>query len=147
MLTLNNNPILSVDQIDILKLFFSSSLGQKFFLTGGTALSAFYLAHRQSKDLDLFSIEDYDALELEKVVEMLASNLDTTVETKVVTNTYREVYLTHQKKQWVQRLDFVKDQSVLFGKRKKIDHIIVDSLENIAAGKILTVYSRFEPKE
>lgn len=147
MLGLHNNPILIDYQKAILKAFFATPLGKQFFLTGGTALSAFYLAHRQSKDLDFFSIEDYDSLGLEKVVEMLANQLDTTVETKVVTNTYREVYLTHRKKQWEQRIDFVKDQPVLFGKRVKIDSIIVDSLENISAGKILAMYGRFEPKD
>lgn len=147
MLGLYNNPILTNYQKDILKAFFAIPFGKQFFLTGGTALSAFYLAHRQSKDFDFFSIEDYDSLELEKVVEMLASQLDTTIETKVVTNTYREVYLTHRKKQWIQRIDFVKDQPVLFGKRVKIDSIIVDSLENISAGKILAMYGRFEPKD
>ena len=50
---LQNNPILLPHQIEILKLFFATSFTKPFFLTGGTALSAFYLAHRDSKDLGL----------------------------------------------------------------------------------------------
>jgi Nucleotidyl transferase AbiEii toxin, Type IV TA system len=33
-------------------------LAQDFYLTGGTALSAFYLRHRYSVDLDLFTHDD-----------------------------------------------------------------------------------------
>ena len=32
-----------------------SVLGESFFLTGGTALSAFFLEHRYSEDLDFFT--------------------------------------------------------------------------------------------
>lgn len=34
-----------------------SDLRETFFLTGGTALSAFFLAHRYSEDLDFFTEE------------------------------------------------------------------------------------------
>ena len=147
MFNLKNNPILTDYQIQILKFFFSSRLGQQFFLTGGTALSAFYLAHRLSKDLDLFSIEDFDSLELEKLIEQIATATNTTATTKVKTKTYNEIYLENRKKGWVQRIDLVKEQPLIFGKRKRIDDVIVDSLENISSGKILAIYGRFEPKD
>ncbi|MBI3815671.1 MAG: nucleotidyl transferase AbiEii/AbiGii toxin family protein [Nitrospinae bacterium] len=35
-----------------------SGIAKDFFLTGGTALSAFYLHHRESIDLDFFSMTD-----------------------------------------------------------------------------------------
>ena len=38
----------------------NEDISNYFFLTGGTALSAFYLAHRVSEDLDLFSKEKAD---------------------------------------------------------------------------------------
>lgn len=98
MLRLTNNPVLTTHQKKMLTLFFSAPLGQRFFLTGGTALSAFYLAHRLSK-------------------------------------------------KWVQRFDFVQEQPILFGERKTVDGVIVDNLENIASGKILAIYGRFEPKD
>lgn len=147
MLNLNNNPVLTDYQIEILRVFFSSSLGQKFFLTGGTSLAAFYLAHRLSKDLDLFTIEEFDSLELQKVIEQIAKETSSTFTTKVKTQSYNEIYFENAKKGWIQRVDFVKDQPVLFGKRKKVDFVIVDSLENIASGKILTILGRFEPKD
>jgi len=36
------------------------TLAQRFYLTGGTALAAFYLRHRYSEDIDLFSEEEFD---------------------------------------------------------------------------------------
>lgn len=147
MFNLKNNPVLTGYQIKILKIFFNSNIGQKFFLTGGTALSAFYLAHRLSKDLDLFSIEEFDSLELEKLVEQIASITNAEVKTKVKTKRYNEIYLENRKKGWIQRIDFVKEQPLIFGKRKRINDVIVDSLENISSGKILAIYGRFEPKD
>lgn len=49
--------ILTKLQHDVLTLFFQTELGTSYFLTGGTALSGFYLHHRESIDLDLFTLE------------------------------------------------------------------------------------------
>ncbi|MBI2352172.1 MAG: nucleotidyl transferase AbiEii/AbiGii toxin family protein [Deltaproteobacteria bacterium] len=48
--------ILSPLQWEFLSLFFQGA--PPFFLTGGTALSAFYLQHRYSEDLDLFTLTE-----------------------------------------------------------------------------------------
>lgn len=37
----------------------NKSLRKQFYFTGGTALSAFYLHHRESEDLDFFSERDF----------------------------------------------------------------------------------------
>ncbi|HJW83650.1 MAG TPA: nucleotidyl transferase AbiEii/AbiGii toxin family protein [Anaerolineae bacterium] len=42
-------------QREFLSRFFSRPSGQAFYLTGGVALSEFYLQHRLSQDLDLFT--------------------------------------------------------------------------------------------
>ena len=42
-------------QREFLSRFFSQPSGQAFYLTGGVALSEFYLHHRLSQDLDLFT--------------------------------------------------------------------------------------------
>lgn len=56
-------------QREILKLFSTLSDSQFFYLTGGTALSEFYLAHRKSYDLDLFSVERGIILPFSRVLE------------------------------------------------------------------------------
>lgn len=54
---IRNNAILTTAQISLLEEFIKSDLSDVFRLTGGTALSAFYLEHRLSEDLDFFSHE------------------------------------------------------------------------------------------
>lgn len=54
---IDNNRILTPAQKLFLKKFIHSDLRNTFRLTGGTALSAFYLGHRLSEDLDFFSEE------------------------------------------------------------------------------------------
>ncbi len=47
-------------QLQLLDLVNDSPLTNSFYLTGGTALSAFYLHHRRSEDLDFFCEEEFD---------------------------------------------------------------------------------------
>ncbi len=54
---INNNKILTAVQKSFLSEFEKSELREVFRLTGGTALSAFYLEHRLSEDIDFFSKE------------------------------------------------------------------------------------------
>lgn len=54
---LRDNRVLTANQITFLVEFVKSDLSNAFRLTGGTALSAFYLEHRFSEDLDFFSHE------------------------------------------------------------------------------------------
>lgn len=147
MYSLKNNPILLPHQIQILKLFFDSQFSNKFFLTGGTALSAFYLAHRDSKDLDLFSLDDFSIPDLNSLVGDIARQTDSIVTIKVSSLTYNEVYLENQSDNWIQRLDFVREQPKRFGEVANIDGIKVDSLENIGSNKVLTIFGRLEPKD
>ncbi|MFA0732219.1 MAG: hypothetical protein LKKZDAJK_002880 [Candidatus Fervidibacter sp.] len=49
-----SNELLSPLQRDFLGQFFRQR--RDFFLTGGTALAAFYLFHRRSEDIDLFTL-------------------------------------------------------------------------------------------
>jgi hypothetical protein len=53
----NKDCYLSETQREVLlQLLTEPTLERQFFLTGGTALSVFYLYHRVSNDLDLFSL-------------------------------------------------------------------------------------------
>jgi predicted nucleotidyltransferase component of viral defense system len=65
-----DNPILIEDQKNFLAYFRASPLCEIFYLTGGTALSAFYLRHRLSEDLDFFSEE---GVSIEQVLSFVKS--------------------------------------------------------------------------
>jgi predicted nucleotidyltransferase component of viral defense system len=62
-------------QIDFLQRFFASSIGADFFLTGGTALAAYYLHHRHSDDLDLFTLDTLRLRETDRLIPQLAQQL------------------------------------------------------------------------
>lgn len=60
-----DRPILTERQIRLLKTIGANDwLCERFVLTGGTALAAFYLHHRYSEDLDFFSTEDIDVMQI-----------------------------------------------------------------------------------
>jgi len=48
----------------LLQLITEPTIEEQFFLTGGTALSTFYLHHRISNDLDLFSLQQANLPEI-----------------------------------------------------------------------------------
>lgn len=145
--SLLKNPILQNHQIKILEDFFASSLGKEFFLTGGTALSAFYLAHRDSKDFDLFTQNSLELIKIKSILEEISSKTGSTLSVKVRSQNYCEMYLENKKENWIQRIDFVHEIPIHFGKFLKARSVIVDSLENIASNKIGAIFGRVEPKD
>lgn len=147
MFKLHNNPILYPHQIKLLSLFFASPFSKTFFLTGGTALSAFYLAHRESQDLDLFSLQPFDTLALRTTMREIAKKTNSTLTTHIRSQTFNEIFLENKKEGWMQKIDIVQEQPKHFGKITNIDTIPVDSLVNIATNKILAIFGRLEPKD
>jgi predicted nucleotidyltransferase component of viral defense system len=58
--------LLTKDQIRFLEFVqIQPQLYRRFYFSGGTALSEFYLQHRLSEDLDFFSEDDFDATGLD----------------------------------------------------------------------------------
>ena len=114
-----------------------------FFLTGGTALAAFYLGHRVSEDLDLFSKEKADLADIDFWISKTWPG-----ETVPIRRSrgFLSVLIRNVK------VDFVYDQSAASGNRKRADlgeglSIAVDTIENIASNKLTTLVSRTEPKD
>lgn len=147
MYNLKNNPILLPHQITILQLFFASSFAKTFFLTGGTCLSAFYLGHRESQDLDFFSLLPFDPLALRTTIQEITDKTHATMSIQARSQTYSEIYLENPKEGWRQKIDIVQEQPVHFGEITRIDTIAIDSLINITTNKILAIFGRLEPKD
>ena len=60
----------------------ASPLREAFFLTGGTALSAFFLEHRFSEDLDFFTEEPEQVPQVLPVLEEISQELDVRIEVR-----------------------------------------------------------------
>ena len=67
--------ILTPFQSAFLKAFSQSPLNDRFYLTGGTALAAFYLQHRLSEDLDFFTADSAAVRDVPDAMERLAQAL------------------------------------------------------------------------
>lgn len=147
MYKIKNNPILYPHQIKLLSLFFLTPFAKPFFLTGGTTLSAFYLAHRESQDLDFFSLQPFDTLALRTTIQEIANKTDSVMTMHIRSQTYNEIFLENKKEGWMQKIDIVQEQPKHFGEIIYLDNIPVDSLINITTNKILTVFGRLEPKD
>lgn len=81
-------------QAEFLESFFQNEIGQRFFLTGGTALAAFYIGHRYSEHIDLFTT-DTEAMELvQPELNALAERLGATTRLTVATPTLRQLSLS-----------------------------------------------------
>lgn len=138
--------ILTPLQQRFLNEFFESYLGEKFFLTGGTALAEFYLKHRLSQDLDLFTIDQELSFDIANA-EMLkiANRLSLTIDKQIASPSFNQ-YIFHHKGDTL-KVDIVKDVPMRFGKTKKVGGIVLDSLENIAVGKLLALFGRADAKD
>lgn len=138
--------ILTPLQKRFLKEFFKSFLGQKFFLSGGTALAEFYLKHRLSQDLDLFTIDQtlgFDSVNAE--INKIAKNLDLIIERQISSPSFLQYIFSH--KDETLKVDVVKDVPIHFGSIKKSKGISIDSLENISVGKLLAAFGRADAKD
>jgi len=139
--------ILSPLQRAFLQAFFAVPVGQRFFLTGDSALAAFHLHHRLSDDLDLFTLDD-EALEATvHPVEAIAVDLGCSLKRTRVSQYFQQLWLSHPQYEVPLKVDLVRDFGPQYGERVVRDGIIVDSLDNIAANKIIAIFGRADIRD
>ncbi len=126
--------------------FFEKQNNNRFYLTGGTALSRFYYQHRYSEDLDFFSIE-----ELQDFREILMKILNSTkqetftIEIETFSDHFFRVYA--QDKGTSLKIDFVNEAVFHWGPLNSFPLFpYVDNEMNILSNKI-TCISRYEVKD
>lgn len=109
-------------------------------------MSAFYLQHRVSDDIDLFTVSQ--SVEMNAVtaeVLKIIHRLEGKINNQVSTVTYIQfIFICAGEKL---KVDVIKGTPVHFGKTQEVNNITVDSLENIAVGKLLALYGRAEAKD
>lgn len=138
--------LLTPRQSHFLDVFFENPISRDFFLSGGTALAEFYLKHRLSQDLDLFTVNPevkFDAVNAE--IQKIIRGENGQVEDQVTSDTFlRYIFRTGDD---LLKIDLVKDVPIHFGQLKSFGNLKVDSLENIAAGKLLALFGRADAKD
>ncbi|MGH7965358.1 MAG: nucleotidyl transferase AbiEii/AbiGii toxin family protein, partial [Candidatus Binatia bacterium] len=137
-----NTPILSPLQQQVLGALFGDPwFHQHFYLTGGTALSAFYLQHRYSDDLDFFT--HHAAIDS---VPALIHSTTAHLGLSAVPLQRSPGFLRYQFNGEL-KVDFVADVAFRVGEPERIDALMVDSIKNIAVNKVCAILGRLDAKD
>lgn len=138
--------VLTPLQIEVLKIFGVLEEADYFYLSGGTALSAFYLRHRLSEDLDFFTNEE----ELVGIMgDRLKLNLEGkqfAIETKRKFKSFYEMVVTREFEGVKIHLGHESPFRFETPQRKEYG-VKIDTLIDIATNKLLTLWGRFEPRD
>ncbi|MBU1323365.1 nucleotidyl transferase AbiEii/AbiGii toxin family protein [Patescibacteria group bacterium] len=140
--------ILTPKQLEFLELAQSQSqLTKRFYLTGGTALSEFYLQHRLSEDIDLFTEkEEVNQGVVEAFLKKSARRLKIK---KIKLSQFLGLFsyqLIYQDGEEL-KVDFNYYPFLRIDKGIKFKNLSVDSLEDIAANKVHTLFMKPRPRD
>lgn len=134
---------LSKLQLDFLHEFFSRD--SHFFLTGGAALAGFYLGHRRTEDLDLFTLEN----EIDNGVRLVydvAASIGATVQSIQTAPDFRRFLVDRANESVV--IDLVREYVFQVNSNKPVvNGVRIDSAEEILANKLCTLLSRSEVRD
>jgi hypothetical protein len=131
-------------KIDLLREFFS--MNKSFFLTGGSALGMFYLDHRKSYDLDLFSITDIDWHLLSNELQFICKKISAECTLITSASTFRRYSIVRNGDKEI--VDFVREMTPQVCPQKKaFGEVIVDVPMEIAVNKWCALYGRSEIKD
>lgn len=134
-----NKSILTERQVLFLDLFsYESTLSGKFYLTGGTALAAFYIPYRLSEDLDFFSEQE---VVIDEIVVFLRSvknklgydnfNLNSSFNRNLIFLNFPNYQL---------KLEFTYFPFPQIDKPQVKAGLKIDSILDIAVNKLFTIY-------
>ncbi len=140
--------ILTQFQQQLLKTIGHTQLAKSFYLTGGTALAAFYLQHRLSEDLDFFS-PDPNAIRLVRPsLESVAARLSADLEFSRTFNTFIECFITHPNGERV-KLDFAQDTPYRLQPTEfePTLGIAIDNALDISCNKLSALFGRAAAKD
>jgi hypothetical protein len=127
----------------LIDLIRNGAVSDDFFLTGGTALSVFHLHHRQSNDLDFFTLQGMELAQIDFLLKTTWGH--EYVKIKDAAN-FLSVLIRDVK------VDFVVDRLSLHDDRERyaldpLHHLRLDTPRNIVSNKLCAIASRFEPKD
>jgi len=139
--------ILTTFQVEFIRAFSKTNLKDAFFLTGGTALSEFYLQHRISDDLDFFTEEEGQIAWILPIIESIASKLGGKIDISRNFRSYIEFFIIKENE--FLRCDFAMDSPYRL-KEKVLNSelgIYIDNAIDISCNKLSALFDRSEPKD
>lgn len=127
-------------------LVWLKSRGAPFYLTGGTALSRFYLNHRYSEDLDLFAnaLPDFRNKITELIKEMPAGWLPES-DQLLITDDFARFFIIDSDIRL--KIEFVNDVPYRPNEPILTEFGLIDTPFNILSNKLTALMGRVEPKD
>lgn len=138
--------ILTERQIALLKQIGRQNFFVKnFYLSGGTALAGFYLFHRYSEDLDFFSENEVDPMQISIFLKSIKSKFK--IKKIDYEQSYnRNLYFLHFDNE-ILKMEFTYYPFQRAEKSLKKFGLSIDSLLDIAANKLFTIYQRCKARD
>ena len=143
---LQSKGILSPIQKSILTSFSRLKDSTSFYLTGGTALAEFYLGHRHSYDLDLFTPEKGLILPFSRIVEDAFPKQGFSIKMVHRFESFVEFEVGTQEEKV--RLQLALDSHLRFQQPNDSDiGIKVNDFQDLIVDKFLAFFGRAEPRD
>lgn len=140
--------VLTPLQARVLRALFENGIGERgYYFTGGSALAEFYLQHRYSDDLDLFTRSPgrvkNDFGDLKQILTSLEFDILTSDESEEFVR-----FFVRAGDEGGDRLkvEFARDAKAQMHPAMVHGRIVVDSFEDIAVNKVCAIFGR-EPPE
>ena len=142
---LRGKGIISASQREVLAAFSRLTDAEYFYLTGGTALAEFYLGHRRSFDLDLFTGEKGLVLPFSRLVER---DLGAMFPLKVVRRFDTFVELELGERDEAVKVQLAYDSPFRFEEPVTSElGVRVNDLKDLVVDKLLAFFGRLEPRD
>jgi len=143
-----DHKILTETQERFLNEFFLGG-GSTYYLSGGTALAAFYLQHRFSDDLDFFTREEERPEVSTPLVERAAHASGLTLERVASRRVLTQFFLSGDAHpdHPLTKVECLIDTPPYFADPRVLGGVFVDDLLCIGVNKVTTVTERSEPKD
>jgi hypothetical protein len=142
---LKSNGIITDLQREILLIFSTIPDSDMFYLTGGTALTEFYLAHRKSFDLDIFTTEKAFVIPFSRAFE---DEIKKVFQIKVIRRLETFVEFEVSGKDEKTRVQIALDSPFRF--ENPVDSDIgtkVNDYTDLIVDKLLAFFGRAEPRD
>lgn len=138
--------ILTPNQKKILMALSGEKLiSENFYLTGGTALSEFYLLHRYSEDLDFFCEAEFEPEVIFTVLKKIGKN--TSIQKVDYQQSFnRNLYFLHLPNEII-KTEFTYFPFPRIEKNRAQKELMVDSLIDIAVNKLFTIYQKVRARD
>ncbi len=140
--------ILTNLQEKLIRELSKTNLKEKFFLTGGTALSAFYLQHRYSEDLDFFTEIPEAVKEVLPFLKDLEKKMSLSIEPRRTFETFTEIMLASKEGETT-LLHFAQDspyrlKPIIYNQDYQI---YIDNSLDISCNKFSALFDRHDMKD